>query len=429
MIGLEIIQYSLKNLWNRKMRSFLTIFSILVGIVTIFIFFSFGLGLFNYVNDLTTSSSADKVIIQPKGTGAPGLDATFALTEEEVDIVSKTLGVEEATGSAFKVAQIKQKKVVKYAFIISYDPDIPIIMDISNVGIEKGRMLKKGDTSKVLLGYNYQFKDKIFPKAYTVGENINIQGQDLKVVGFMESVGNPPDDSNIYTLEETLETLYPNENIGFGWVIARVDVNNLDETVTRIEKKLRQHRNLDEGKEDFFVQSFNDLIESFSGALNIIIGFVVFIAFISVIVSAINTANTMITSVLERIKEIGVMKAIGAKNSEIFSIFLLESFILGFIAGVLGVIFGWLFTSAAGAILNGLGWGFLSPSYSGATALISSFLSFLGINGLPSFSGSFFANDLFVYCIVFASITGALSGAFPAYRASKTNVVDALRYE
>ena len=83
-----------------------------------------------------------------------------------------------------------------------------------------------------------------------------------------------------------------------------------------------QNRNLEEGKEDFTVQSFDDLLEDFSNALDLIIGFVVLIAFISVIVSTINTANTMITSVLERYKEIGILKAVGAKNSEIFKIYL-----------------------------------------------------------------------------------------------------------
>jgi len=402
MIGIEIIKYSIKNLWKRKMRSFLTILSIFVGIATIFIFLSFGLGLYNYIEEFTSGSSVDKVIVQARGIGVPGLDDTFHLTEDELEIVENTPGVSEADGAMFKIAEIKQKQTRKFAFIVAFDPKKPLMIEVSNIGIEKGRELKRGDTGKVVLGYNYMFENKIFPKKLDLNDKIEIQGKDAKIIGFYEAVGNPPDDSNIYVTPDYLDELYPDEENNFGMIIARVDVRNIDKTIERIEKNIREHRNLEEGKEDFFVQSFQDMIDSFGNVLNVLIGFVILIALISVFVSAINTANTMITSVLERVKEIGVMKAIGAKNSQVFHIFLLESLILGFVAGVIGVVIGATFTFLAGLVLEALGWGFLSP---------------------------YFSPYLFIGCILFATITGGVSGAFPAYRASKTIIVEALRYE
>lgn len=402
MIRAELVKYSLKNLWNRKSRSFLTILSIFVGITTIFIFISFGLGLYFYVQDFTTGSSVDKVIVQGRGVGAPGLDTTFKLTDSDLEVVEDTPGVYEASGSYFKVAQVRQRKKFIYTFVISYDPKEPVIMEVYDLDIVKGRWLKKGDTGKVMLGYNYLLPDKIFPKAYDVGDKIEIQGKDLEIVGFLESVGSPPDDAQAYVTNDYLEELYPGEENSYGWIVARVDINNIDKVIERIERNLREHRNLEEGKEDFFVQSFEDLINSFAGVLNIIMGFIVLIALISVVVSAINTANTMITSVLERTKEIGVMKAIGATNSEIFRIFLFESLVLGGVAGILGVLFGWLLSYTGGVILKNLGWGFLSPHFS---------------------------PYLFLGCVLFAAATGTISGAIPAHQASKTSVVDALRYE
>ena len=144
------------------------------------------------------------------------------------------------------------------------------------------------------------------------------------------------------------------------------------------------------------------MIEAYTGVLNIIVSFVILIALISVFVSGINTANTMITSVLERYKEIGVLKSIGARNREIFGIFLFESAFLGFIAGVMGVLLGFILTSIAGSLLAGLGLSFLAPYYS---------------------------PWLFIGCILFAVFTGAISGVIPAIRASKINPVDSLRYE
>lgn len=404
MINIETILYSLRNLEKRKGRSALTVFSVLIGITTIFIFISFGYGLYNYTNELATGSSADKIMVQPAsamGSASVG-DDTFKLDDGDVDAIESATGVYEATGVYIKSAEVKFGKETAYTLVIGYDPKNPMVMDLSDIEIFSGRMLTSSDSSHVILGYNYQIPDKIFSKAVGLNDNVEINGKKMKVVGFFDSVGSPPDDAQVYIANDYVDVLYADENNSYGWIVGRVDTTNIDLVVDNIEKKLRKHRNLEEGKEDFFVQSFNDLLESFSSVLNIIVGFIVLIALISVLVSAINTANTMITSVLERYKEIGVLKAIGAKNSEIFGIFLFESSFLGLVAGGLGVLLGWGLTSLAGKVLENLGWGFLAPYYS---------------------------KELFIGCILFAVITGAISGVIPAVRASKINTVDALRYE
>ncbi|MDP2947473.1 MAG: FtsX-like permease family protein [Nanoarchaeota archaeon] len=405
MAGIETIRYSLRNLMHRKARSFLTVLSIFIGIATIFIFISFGLGLFGYINDMLMGSSANKIIVQGKGFAAPGLDASFKLDDGDLRAVENSLGVVEASGVYFKVAEVEFADEKKYAFVTGYDPKKPIIMDVFNVDIDEGRELNDGDNNKVVLGYNYLIKDRIFPRAVRLNDKVLIQGIEMRVAGFYDELGNPQDDANIYVVDDAIDEIYPGEN-SYGWIIAEVDPNKINWTIENIEKELRKSRDQERGREDFFVQSFQDMIASYTSILNIIIGFVVLIALISVVVSAINTANTMITSVIERTREIGVIKAIGARNREIFGIFLFESAFLGFIAGIIGVLLGWALVSLGGYILNVLGWGFLTPRY-----------SFL------------FPYDIFIYCILFAIVTGAISGAIPARSASKTNVVDALRYE
>jgi putative ABC transport system permease protein len=110
----------------------------------------------------------------------------------------------------------------------------------------------------------------------------------------------------------------------------------------------------------------------------------------------------MITSVLERMKEIGVIKSIGARNSEVLNLFLFESAFLGFIAGAIGVLLGFGLAVIMGKILQILGWGFLQPGYS---------------------------VWLFAGCILFATVTGAVSGIIPAIHGSRISPVNALRYE
>ncbi|MEK6894823.1 MAG: FtsX-like permease family protein [Nanoarchaeota archaeon] len=403
MINKELIKYSLKHIVHRKARSFLTIFSILVGIATIFIFVSFGQGLFDYVNDFKTSSGADKITIIPKGIGAPGLDTTFFLTEKDIEAIEKTAGVYEATGMYSRAAEVSKDRTKKFVFLIAYNPDeAELIHEVFAIDIADGRDLRNGDDGKVLLGHNYQEENKIFPEALTLNDNLEVQGQKLKIIGFFEVVGNPQDDSNIYITTDYFEELYQNSSGKYNQVIARVDADNIQIVIERVEDALRDSRNIEEGKEDFFVASFEELLEQFTATLDYIVYFVIFIALISVAVSAVNTANTTITSVLERVKEIGIMKAIGARNSEVFAIFVFESGFLGFVAGVLGILIGFIITSLAGAFLDSAGWGFLSPHYSW---------------------------QLFLGCILFATLTGAISGIIPAWRASKIRPVRALRYE
>ncbi len=402
VISKESMMYSLRNLNQRKARSLLTILSIFVGITTIFIFISFGWGLYDYMGEMSSSSSADKVMIQAKGgVGIPGLDTTFKLTEDDVEAVRKTSGVYQASGVYFGVAEVQQRNTKVYTFIISYDPKEPLIMDIFNIDMEKGRELSSGDNNKVVLGYNYLIPEKVLPSSYDINQKIEVDGEDLKIVGFYESVGSPQDDAQMYVTNDYFEEAYGSENLSYGYIIAKIDTSNVGKVVDDIEKNLRKQRGLDKGKEDFFVQSFEDMLNSYASALNIVVGFVVLIALISVLVSAVNTANTMVTSVLERVKEIGVIKSIGARNSEVLKIFLFESAFLGFIAGVVGVLIGWGLSSFGGKILADLGWGFLSPHYS---------------------------ITLFVGCILFATVTGAISGVAPAINASKINPVEALRY-
>lgn len=378
----------------------MTVFSILIGIATIFIFISFGAGLYNYVDTYTEGSSADKLLIMAKGGGIPGMDDTIKLTDEDIKAIEKVAGIYGASGAYFNSVKTNFKGETKYTFVTSYDPRNPLVLELFNIDIISGRSLNSGDLG-VVLGYSYLIDGKIFEEGLEVNDIIEVDSHKLKVLGFFEEIGNPADDANIYMTNDRFLELFPSKT-SYAEIVARAEISNLNEVIEDVEKNLRKERDVEKGKEDFYVQSFEDLIESFSGALDVIIYFIILIALISVLVSAINTANTMITSVLERYKEIGVLKAIGARNSEIITIFLFESAFLGFISGVFGVLLGWGLSTLAGSILKELGYGFLQP---------------------------YFTPLLFIGLILFAILTGAISGVFPAIKASKINVVDSLRYE
>jgi len=400
----EIIKYALLNLKNRKLRSGLTVLSILIGITAIYALVSFGVGLQNFVNDIAEEAGVDKLFIQGKGIGAPGTDENFRIPKDDIDFVEKINGVQEISGLYLDTVEVKKDRQKKFVFGTGFDTTkIQLIEEVFTVGVEKGRQLKKDDLDKVVLGNNYQEKTTIFRNPVRLGEKIEINGEIFEVVGFYEKIGNPQDDSNVYFAYEGFEDLFPDNKDQFGWAVIKANRNtNPTLLAERVTDKLRKHKGQKEGKEDFFVQSFEDALETFNNILAVLNGILVLIAFVSLIVAAVNTINTMYTAVLERTKEIGIMKSIGARNSDILSIFIFESGFLGMIGGILGVSLGFLISITGGAIAAQAGFSFLEPAFPIWLTLGS---------------------------IIFAFGVGAASGSLPAYRASKLKPVDALRYE
>ena len=400
---LDEIRYSLKNLMHRKMRSWLTVLSILIGVMAIFALVSFGLGIMNYTKELAEEAGTSTLYIMGKGSGIPGTDETFFLTKDDINFISKINGVEKVAGMYMRVAEIKNKKGESlFYFVIGFDPE-DWLTKIFTIDIVKGRQLKKGELNKVVLGYNYQFEDKIFKNPVKLGDKIELNGEVKEVVGFYEEVGNPGDDSQIYLTSDAMEAMYPEITDKFGYVMLNAE-NNVDpeELADKINEKLRKYKGQEEGKEKFFVQTFADALEMFGNIFNILNGILILIALISMIVASVNIMNTMYTAVLERTNEIGVMKAIGARNSNIMFVFVFESGLLGLVGGILGVILGYLIAKTGGDIAAASGYSMLQPIF-------------------PWY--------LTAGCILFAFIIGTIAGVLPARQASKLKPVDALRYE
>jgi len=401
---IDWVIYAFDNVIHRKLRSFLTVLSILIGVMAIYALVSFGLGIQNYIDVIGQEAGVDKLTIQARGIGAPGTDATFAIKQSDIDFVNKIKGVKEITGLYMKTVEVKKERESTYTFMVGIDMDyFKFVEESFTVKLDKGRTLKKGDMSKVMLGYNYQIENSVFKRPLILGDNIEINGKPFQVVGFYQSLGNPQDDKNIYATDEGILSLFPEEKDRFGYVMMRADKGvNVEDLSDRITEKLRKFKNQDKGKESFFVQSFQDALATFSAIILIINGILFGVALISSVVAAVNIMNTMYTSVLERTKEIGIMKAIGAKNSDIFAIFVFESGLLGMFGGIVGIFFGYLVAKTGGAIAAAGGYALLTPIF-------------------PWY--------LAVGCLLFAFGVGAAAGFFPARQASKLHPVDALRYE
>src|SRR3989338_2795153 len=203
------------------------------------------------------------------------------------------------------------------------------------------------------------------------------------------------------TKEDAKKTFDVGEEYAFIYIRAAESVAPA-KLASRLEEKLRKEKGQKEGEEDFFVQTYEQLIETFGTILLVLNSILVIIAGISVVVAAVNIMNTMYTAVLERTKEIGIMKSIGARNSYILLIFFIESGFFCLIGGSIGILLGFGLAKLGGIAIAAAGYSFLQP---------------------------YFPWWLIVGCLVFSFLVGAGSGFFPARAASRLKPVDALRYE
>ena len=403
----DLIKYIVSNIRHRFTRSFLTILSILIGIMAIFVLISFGEGLRNYMNEMSEEMGVDKLIVQPKGFGVPGTGEIY-LTKDDLDFIKKQKGVSEATGMIIKQSEVKidKRKLGKWVFIMGMpiDPSEQKLVEeaFAGYGIFKGRALKKGDENKVALGYNYLVADKIFSKHLKLGDNIFINGKPFDIVGFYEEIGSPQDDASVYLTNDAMKEVF---DVGdeYGYIYLRAEKDeDPTELAEKLQEKLRKKKGQEEGQEDFYIQSFEQLMETFGTVLLVLNSILIIIAGISVVVAAVNIMNTMYTAVLERTKEIGIMKSIGAKNSTILFMFFFESGMLGLIGGSIGMLIGFGLAKLGTIVIAATGYSFLKP---------------------------YFPWWLIVGCLVFSFMVGAASGFFPARAASRLKPVDALRYE
>ncbi|MCK5474869.1 MAG: FtsX-like permease family protein, partial [Candidatus Aenigmarchaeota archaeon] len=177
----------------------------------------------------------------------------------------------------------------------------------------------------------------------------------------------------------------------------------LDETITKIESKLMLMRHVTEKTMDFSISSNKALQETKSETINTMSAFLIAIAAVSLLVGAIGVANTMFTSVLEKTKEIGIMKAIGARNDDILRIFIFNAGLIGLIGGILGVFLGIILSGSMSSILGTM------PMARGGGGIVS-------LNSV-------------ILALSVSVISGIVAGMIPAYQASRLKPVDALRYE
>ncbi len=378
---------------------------IFIGVALVVGLISLGQGMQNAIVGQFSALGTNTIIIQAAGGGygPPGTMQSITIGKSDLRVVQKVAGVQEAFGRLIEPVTIVAKKKTTFGYMASI-PNNPAERSLSltipfEFVIAQGRMLGSNEKSGVIIGDKLASSDAVgYP--LRVGDKIMLDGKSFDVVGVLEKTGNPQYDTVFWLNEDVLRSLIGN-NDKYGLIVARVDNGkNVDTVKEAIAKALRRERNVKVGREDFSIQTAQETIDSLNKVLGAVKAVLIGIATISLLVGGVGITNTMYTSVLERTREIGIMKAIGATNNDILSIFLIESGVLGLAGGIVGIALG-------------LGMAFLVQflsSAGGGSALIEAYVSV----------------GLIVGALAFSFIVGAIAGVTPARQASRMKPVEAL---
>ncbi|MFA6023132.1 MAG: ABC transporter permease [Candidatus Pacearchaeota archaeon] len=404
MIG-DYFSLAFGNLKHRGLRSWLTMLGIFIGIAAVVSLISLGAGLQNAVTGQFSTLSTDKLVVQSAGTGfgPPGSTAVNKLTSHDIKLIETVPGVSEVIGRLVRIAKVEYNNVLDFSYLGSIPEEqkqADIVYEALNVKPKEGKILKSNDYGKVVLGSDVASSDN-FGKLLRVGSKIKIQGKEFTVIGILEKSSSFQANLVILMTDKDMKSIL---NIGdeVDMIVVQIaDKNQAEEIAVKITEKMRKDRNEKVGEEDFSVQTPLQAISSVNTILNIINLIVTSIAMISLFVGGIGITNTMYTSVLERTKEIGVMKAIGAQNKDILLIFLIEAGLLGLVGGIIGAIIG-------------LGFAFAVSSVAAAA---------LGENIL----NVQISWPLLIGAVSFSLIVGVIAGVLPAIQASKLKPTEALR--
>lgn len=395
-----------KNLKKRGVRSWLTLLGVFIGIAAVVSLISLGNTLKDTVNSQFDIGSTDIITIQAggiSGLGPPGTAVSNPLISDDAEAIERIGSIDWAIGRHIESVAVEFDDKLSFETVGSL-PDNRRIDDIYNqleLEAEIGRLLQAGENNKIMIGKNLADGSRNgFEKDIRINDKLLINEKEFRVVGILEGEGSFTIDGIIFMSQGEIEEINDIED-DVDLIVAKVrDPSLVDNAKEEIEKLLRQRRDVKIGEEDFEVSTPQAALETVNQVLLGVQIFIVIIASISIIVGAIGIANTMLTSVLERRKEIGTMKAIGARNEDIFYQFFTEAGLLGLIGGTIGIL---------------LGVGF---SYLGTYGLNN----FLNTTTMPNIG-----LGLIVFSLLGSFLIGAISGIVPAMRAAKENPVEAIR--
>ncbi len=387
-----------RSIKERKGRSILTVLGIAVGIAAIVSLMSVGYGMEEAITGELTKMADMISVIPGEISGHGGYVEKGGFTDRDVNDLQRIWGIKDISAMVYGAAEVEYRNKRLPIFVLGGDTKELGGFYVEPVGLKEGRWLRENDYKGCVIGD--RVANDFFDEVIHVNDKLIINGDKFIVVGIFEKASTlyaADVDPHIFLTLRISQDVLQTEEIKY--IMVRVyDIDEAEEIAEEIEETINDNHGLD----DFAnAMTMGSALEQIGTVFNIIRVVLVCIAAIALVVASIGIMNTMLMSVMERTHEIGVMKAIGAKNRDVLSLFLLETSVVSLLGGVAGC---------------GLGWGM---------AILISFVvemaSGIEIAAIPK-------PGVFLGGIAVAMIVGVLSGFYPARKASKMSPVEAVRY-
>src|SRR5659263_257968 len=410
----KCFKHAFNMVLHSKLRSWLTITGIVIGVAAVIAIVSIGDGMQQSLNAQLNALGGDIVTISAGfergggggfdrgGGGGGGSSGPQAVTKDIVLARSDLQALRGIPDIALIDTNIRGSVDIYYlgkkGKVSVTGVDQSIWSQITLTKIKTGRMLDPADQNVIVVGG--RLATSYFDQPLGINKMVAINGSAFRVVGILDDQSN-----NVYMPIQMAYQVIPDKtnDIYDTFVVKIKDENQLDAVITKIQDKLMTARHVTAKKMDFSVSSRKEMQQARADTMSSMNTFLLAIAAVSLIVGSIGIANTMFTSVLEKTKEIGIMKAIGARNGDILLMFLFNAAFIGLLGGILGIILGTILSGFMPALMGGL------PMARGGLAIVT-------------------FNSIAMALSVSVSV-GILAGIIPAHQASKLRPVDALRYE
>ncbi len=401
----ESLLSSIYALKMNKLRTFLTMLGIIIGISSVILIVSIGQGAVAFVTNELSSFGTNVFSINP-GSNLMSATAGAAntLTMDDVDAIEEDTSISsniELIGiNAMGTVNASANGIDKSLMAVGASSEM---YSIFNPDMIYGEFYQEEDdlSSERVVVLGTDVVETFFGKdANPVGERIKLDNMPFKIVGVAESTSFLAGGMLNKSAYIPISVMF-NQILGEEYVqeidITVKNTETMNQTIEDVEILLRDRHNLKEDEEnDFIIQSFQDMLTTVETITNLLTLMVAAISTISLVVGGVGVMNIMFVSVTERTKEIGLLKAIGARESDILKQFLIEAIVMTSFGGIIGIIIG---------------------------ASLSFLVSMVA--GIP-----FVVSPFAILAAVGVSMgVGIIFGIYPAKKAARLSPIDALRYE
>ena len=397
----ETFRQAIQNVWSNKLRTFLTMLGIIIGVMAVIVIVGLGNGMTQSMRDSFSAMGTNTLSINIWGYGSRPVtvEDVYAIGTKNPDLIRSISPQIDLSSHTPKVGTT----TYRYSTVAGVDENFT---SMKNYTVAQGRGLQymdmKDNKQVCVIG---DYLNRVAYGGRGVGQTIKLGPYKFRIVGVLNakvnntSMQQGSDDDCIY-LPYTIAMRLSNTAMASSYIAIMSDESKANEAKAVVEAYLTD---LFKSDSAFYVYSASEWLEEMNNMINMVIVVLTGIASISLLVGGIGIMNIMLVSVTERTREIGIRKALGAKERVILSQFVVEAATTSALGGVLGIVLGYIVSMAANHVLP----------------MISSDID---VTVSPSFNSIAVAFGISVFI-------GVLFGYLPAKRAARLNPIEALRYD